>query len=159
MLACSVQRKDGVCYSFQPTWSVVWWLILDIVLVQCWVVPHILLMWNNCQPLPKWLVCWTQEHRWDGHANRWQCKLKPCYDIVIKHCLYTCKLPHPTIPLSAHICRFCELRQPCLGPGCHPGHEWLPDRHEAVKGMSLSCISPEGVSGVSSFITIDEKLQ
>lgn len=30
--------------------------------------------------------------------------------------------------------RICVIRQSDLGPGGHPGHEWLPDRDEATEG-------------------------
>lgn len=30
--------------------------------------------------------------------------------------------------------RFCELWQSIQCPDCHPGHEWLPNRHEKVEG-------------------------
>ena len=32
--------------------------------------------------------------------------------------------------------RFCELRQPNVGAASHPGHERLPDRHEAPQGAA-----------------------
>lgn len=34
------------------------------------------------------------------------------------------------------VCRVRQLRQSCIGTGCHPGHEWLPDWHETAEGSA-----------------------
>lgn len=33
-------------------------------------------------------------------------------------------------------CRICEFWQPSQRSGCHPGHEWLPDRHEKTESAA-----------------------